>query len=219
MKKITLVIASAILSVTAFSQVRLGLQVSGTVASANVKSKYDINFEKGNTGLPGVSAIVQYDMGKHFSLRSGITYLQHGVDLKYAFDEFGSTTSSTKLNYLQAPLQAIYSAKVGSSRLYAGLGGYGGYGLSGTVKNTLWFHTDDGGYEITEELKAFEKLENDGGDLKRFDYGLIGLAGVELKKGLYFEAGYQQGLANISHDQENSYKNNGVQFTLGYFFK
>ena len=58
MKKITLVIASAILSVTAFSQVKLGLEVTGTVASANVKSKYDINFEKGNTGLPGVSAIV-----------------------------------------------------------------------------------------------------------------------------------------------------------------
>ena len=144
MKKITLVIAAVIFSVSAFSQIRLGLQVTGTLASANVKSKYDINFEKGNTGLPGVSAIVQYDMGNHFFLLSGITFLQHGVDLKYAFDEFGSTTSTTKLNYLQAPLQAIYSAKVGSSRIYAGLGGYGGYGLSGTVKNTFWFHTDDG---------------------------------------------------------------------------
>ena len=219
MKKITLIIASLILSVSVFSQIKLGLQVTGTLASANVKSKYDINFEKGLAGLPGVSAIVQYDMGSHFSLRSGITYLQQGADLKYAFDEFGSTTTTTKLNYLQAPLQAIYSVNAGSSRLYAGLGGYGGYGLSGTVKNTLWFHTDDGGYEISEELKAFDKLEEDGGDLKRFDYGMIGLAGVELRKGLYFEAGYQQGLANISNDQENSYKNKGIQFTIGYFFK
>ena len=219
MKKIILFAAGIILSVSAFSQVRLGLQITGNLASANVKSKYDINFDKGMAGLPGVSAIVQYDISNHFSLRSGVTYLQQGTELKYAFDEFGSTTSETKLNYLQAPLQAIYNVKVGGSRLYAGLGGYAGYGLSGLVKNTLWFHTDDGGYEFTEELEAFDKIEDDGGDLLRWDYGMVGLAGVELKKGLYFEAGYQQGLANISRDKEDSYKNNGIQFTIGYFFK
>ena len=204
---------------TGFAQLKLGLQVTGSLASANVKSKYDINFDKGIAGLPGVSAIVQYDMGRHMSLRTGLTYLQQGSELKYSFDEFGSTTTTTKLNYLQVPVQAIYGVDAGSTRLYAGLGGYGGYGISGHVKNTLWFYTDDGGYEITEKLKAFDKLEEDGGDLEKFDYGMIGLAGVELKNGLYFEAAYQQGLANISRDKEDSYKNTGIQFTIGYSFE
>ena len=219
MKKIILFAAGVILTMSSFAQLKFGLQVTGNLASANVKSKYDINFDKGLAGLPGVSAIVQYDRGGHMSLRTGITYLQKGTELKYSFDEFGSTTTTTLLNYLQVPVQAIYGINVGSSRLYAGVGGYGGYGLGGHVKNTLWFHTDDGGYEITEKLKAFDKIEEDGGDLKKFDYGLIGLAGVELKNGLYFEAGYEQGLANISRDQENTYKNNGIQITIGYFFK
>jgi len=219
MKKIILIAAGVILTVSGLAQIKLGLQVTGTLASADVKSKYDINFDKGIAGLPGVSAIVQYDMGRHTSLRTGITYLQQGTELKFSFDEFGSTTTTTKLNYLQVPVQAIYGVNAGGSRLYAGVGGYGAYGLSGHVKNTLWFHTDDGGYEITEKLKAFDKLEDDGGDLEKFDYGMIGLAGVELKNGLYFEAGYQQGLANISRDKEDTYKNKGVQFTIGYFFK
>ena len=219
MKKIILLVTGIILSVSAFSQLKLGLQITGNLASANVKSKYDIDFETGMAGLPGVSAIAQYDISNHFSLRSGITFLQQGTELTYAFDEFGSTTSATKLNYLQVPMQAIYSVNVGGSKVYAGVGGYGAYGLSGLVKNTLWFHTDDGGYVLSEELEAFDKLEDEGGDLLRWDYGLVGLAGVQLKNGLYFEGGYQQGLANISRDKEDSYKNNGIQLTIGYFFK
>ena len=58
MKKIILIAAGVILTVSGFAQIKLGLQVTANLASANVKSKYDINFDKGLAGLPGVSAIV-----------------------------------------------------------------------------------------------------------------------------------------------------------------
>ena len=93
MKKIILIAAGVILTVSGFSQIKLGLQVTGTLASADVKSKYDINFDNGIAGLPGVSAVVQYDMNRHMSLRTGVTYLQQGTELKFSFDEFGSTTT------------------------------------------------------------------------------------------------------------------------------
>src|SRR5687768_8647204 len=80
MKKIILIAAGVILTVSGFAQIKLGLQVTGTLASADVKSKYDINFDKGIAGLPGVSAIVQYDISRHMSLRTGVTYLQQGTE-------------------------------------------------------------------------------------------------------------------------------------------
>lgn len=218
MKKIILIAGGIILSAASFAQLRLGVQVTSNLASANVKSKYDIDFNKSLASLPGVSVVVQYDLGRHLSLRSGVTYLKQGVKLKHAEDEFGSTTTTTRLNYLQVPVHVIYNVNVGGTRLYAGLGGYGAYGISGEVKNTLWFYTDDGGYDFTEKLKAFKKSEEDGGNFQRKDYGLSALAGVQLRNGLFIQAGYQQGLTNISRDKEDRYRNKGAQLSIGYFF-
>lgn len=219
MKKIFLIAAGIVLSFAGFAQLKLGVQVSGSLASATVESKYDIDFNKSLVDVPGAAAVVQYDLSRHVSLRSGIAYQQQGVKFKYADDEFSSITTWTKLNYLQVPLHVIYNVNVGATRLYAGIGGYAGYGISGEVKNTLWFHTEDGGYDFTEKLKAFKKIEDGGGNLERMDYGLSTLAGVQLRNGLFIQAGYQHGLTNISKDKEDTYKNKGLQFSVGYFFR
>ena len=103
--------------------------------------------------------------------------------------------------------------------MYAGIGGYAGYGFSVTIKNTLWFYTPDGGYDFTEKLKAFKKSEENGGGLQKGDYGLSGIAGAQLGNGVFIQAGYQHGLANISRDKKDIYRNNGAQLTVGYFLR
>lgn len=218
MKKIILLFSGMALSAISFAQISFGVQATGSLASAQAKSKYDIEYDKEMNIRPGGGVVVQYGLGTNFSLRSGVSYSQQGVTLKYSFDEFGSTKSTARLNYVQVPVHAIYGVRAGNVNVYAGLGGYAGYGFSGEVKNTLWFYTEDGGYEISEKLKAFDKLEDDGGDLNRFDYGASGFAGVHLKCGLFVQAGYQLGIANISRDKDDTYRNRAVQLTVGYLF-
>ena len=219
MKKFILLIGGVVLSVISFGQVAFGVQASGSLASATVKSKYDLDFDKKFRGTPSGGGIVQVKLGRNISLRSGLIFSQQGVTVKHAEDEFGSVTSKTRLNYLQVPVHAVYAFPVAPGALYVGLGGYAGYGISGEIKNTLWFYTDDGGYEFVEKLKAFKKSEEDGGNLQRADYGLSGIAGLQLRNGFFVQAGYQRGLANISRDKEDTYRNNGLQLTIGYFFK
>lgn len=219
MKKIILIAAGVIISAASFAQLRLGVQVTGSLSSATVKSKYDLDYSKKGAGLPGAGVVVQYDLSRHISLRSGATYLQQGVKFKHQEDEFSSTTGKARLNYLQIPLHVIYNVNIAGNRIYAGLGGYGNYGTSGNVKYTLWFHTEDGGYEVIEKLKAFKSTENGGADLERMDYGLSGLAGIQLRNGLFIQAGYQQGLKNLARDKENKFRNNGAQLTIGYFIR
>lgn len=218
MKKIILLFSGIALSVISFAQLFFGVQATGTLASAQAKSKYALDFDKEIGIRPSGGIVVQYGLGNNFSLRSGVSYSQQGATLKYSLDEFGSTKSQVRLNYLQVPVHAIYGVRAGNVNIYAGLGGYASYGFSGEVKNTLWFYTDDGGYEVTEKLKAFEKLEDDGGDLERFDFGASGFAGVHLKNGLFIQAGYQHGIANISRDKDDTYRNRGAQLTVGYLF-
>jgi hypothetical protein len=45
------------------------------------------------------------------------------------------------------------------------------------------------------------------------------LAGVRLPGGVFANVGYQYGLSNISGDEDNVYKNRGLQLSIGYFFK
>jgi hypothetical protein len=216
MKKIILLFIGIALSAISFAQLSFGVQATGQLTTAQAKSKYNIDFDKEMSVRPGGGVILQYGLGNHFSLRSGVSYSQQGVTLKYSLDEFGSTKSSVRLNYVQVPLHAIYGIRTGNVNIYAGLGGYAGYGFSGEVKNTLWFYTEDGGYEVSEKLKAFDKLEDDGGDLNRFDYGASGFAGVHLKSGLFVQAGYQLGIANISRDKDDTYRNRAIQLTVGF---
>lgn len=218
MKKFFLIAAGVIISAASFAQLKVGVQVTGSLSSATVKSKYDLDFSKKAAGLPAAGAVVQYDLGRHISLRSGVNYLKQGVRFKHQEDEFSSTTGKARLNYLQVPLHVIYNANIAGHRLYAGLGGYGNYGMSGNVKYTLWFYTEDGGYEVIEKLKAFKSTEKGGADLERWDYGVSALAGIQLKNGLFIQAGYQQGIKNISRDKENKFRNNGAQLSIGYFF-
>jgi hypothetical protein len=219
MKKIILLLGGLVLGVASFAQFSFGVQATGAVGLATVKSKYDLDFKKDAAIVPGGGIVVQLDLGSRLALRSGVNFQQQGITVKHAEDEFGSVSSKLRLNYLQVPVHALYKFTTGFAQVYAGVGGYAGYGISGTIKNTLWFYTPDGGYTFVEKLKAFKKSEEDGGDLQKGDFGLSGLVGVKLANGLFVQAGYQHGLKNIDRDKENTYRNQGAQLTVGYFFR
>jgi len=76
MKKVFFLSAALVLSITGFSQLSFGLQGTGNLANASIKSEYDVSFTKKSNVLPAAGVVAQYDLGRHWSVRS---YRQHGT--------------------------------------------------------------------------------------------------------------------------------------------
>lgn len=209
---------AVLVTAVAFSQISYGVQARGLLSGAQVRSKYDIDFEKDPVIAPGGGVVAQWDLGAVLSLRGAINFQQQGVKLKQTDGDESATTSKARLNYIQVPVQAIVRHSLGNASLYAGAGGYAGYGFSGKIKFSMWHNTPDGGYTIEEKLKAFKKAEDDGADLHPFDAGLSGIAGVKLSNGVFVQLGYQYGLTNNSRDKEGKFRNRAAEITVGYFF-
>jgi|ADGO01.1.fsa_nt_gi hypothetical protein len=81
------------------------------------------------------------------------------------------------------------------------------YGISGKSKYTVTY-TVPGGDDIVESEKvdAFKKEQDGGAGLKKTDYGISALAGIQFGK-LFANVGYQLSLANIAEAEVGEYKN------------
>jgi Outer membrane protein beta-barrel domain len=221
MKKILLSATAIFLSAACFAQFSFGLQGTGNLGSASVKFADGPSFTKTMKAMPGAGVVVQYAFNEHLALRSGVNYLQNGVTLKTTLDDAAplKLVVENNLNYLQVPVNVLYTVPFSRLQFFAGGGGYVSYGISGKSKAKLSFTMPDGEENITvEEVDAFKKEDDGGAGLKRTDFGVGLLAGVRLGNGLFANAGYQLSLVNIADGEGGKYKNRGLQLTIGYFF-
>lgn len=223
MKKIFLFIAAATFSIAGFSQLSIGLHGTGNLADAKIKSENDFDYKKKMRAMPGAGIDIQYGFGKHFAIRTGANYIQNGVTLSTTVDESVNMQLKIEnsLNYVQVPVNFLYTIPVFRMQFFAGAGGYINYGISGKSKARLSYTMSDGHESVTiEEADAFKKEEDGGAGLKKTDYGVGALAGIRLGNGLFANVGYQMSLANIDGSEDNgTYKNRGLQLTIGFFFK
>lgn len=220
MKKMTLMAMAMFFAVAGFAQFSFGVQAIGNLGSASVKNAQDVSFAKTMKLLPGVGIVAQYDLSDKLAIRSGINYLQQGIVLKATLDPTVDlrVKAENKLHYLQVPVNVVYSIPVGNMKLYAGAGGYFGYGISGkSTQTTGYIMPDENEAVIVEKLDAFKKEDQGGAGLKKVDAGVGALAGIRLNNGVFANVGYQLGLTNIS-EGEGKYKNHGLQLSVGYFF-
>ena len=220
MKKMTLVAMALFFTMASFAQFSLGVQAIGNLGSANLKTAQDVGFSKTMKFLPGAGVVAQYDLSEKFAIRSGINYVQYAVDMQTTLDEESSlkVKAENRLHYLQVPVNVIYSIPVGNVKLYAGAGGYIGYGIGGhSTQTTSYIMPDENEMVIVEKLKAFKKEADGGAGLKKFDAGASALAGIKLNNGVFANVGYQLSLTN-SAEGAGKYKNHGMQLSVGYFF-
>jgi len=227
MKKWLLAAAVCFVSAAGFSQASFGIQGTGNISSASLKFEEGVDWTKKMSFAPGGGFVAQFQLGENFAVRTGAFFLQHTaiVNTK-GFDpdngELGEIAieAKNKLNYVQVPVYALYTKEMGSSQFFIGAGPYANYGISGKTKLTAKF-TYPGGEpgEETYESDAFKKEEEDGANFKRADFGAAAIAGIRLSGGFFVQAGYQMGLANITRDEGNKYKTQGIQVSFGYFFK
>ncbi len=210
------------LSAQSSGQLRVGLNL------ANVSISGDGSVDKSKM-LPSFQVGFIGDMplaGKFLSLQSG--FLFTGKGSKTESGKSGSSfysKATTNPYYIEVPVNLVTRLPLGKeSRLFVGAGAYGAMGIAGKTKienitpitsqryeESIRFSNDDPSTLDYEEGAGF-------GIMKRFDYGLNALAGIE-GESVVIGVNYGFGLAKLQSGSENSNDNNKhrvLSITLGF---
>src|SRR6476469_1229704 len=200
--KIKLIAAALFLTAAAQAQ---NARIQAGVNLANVTVTNDGSINKANMltsfqfGVAGDAHIARV-----LYLQPGILFTGKGskVEIGRPGDNLYIKQTSNPF-YIEVPVNFVVKLPFNSeSHFFFGAGPYGAIGIAGkakTEKNVLGFVTN---YEnkiefSNDDPSTFEEEEGTGiGVLKRFDYGVNGVVGVEGAK-LTLSAGYGLGLAKL----------------------
>jgi len=211
---------------SAFSQQSRAIVKAG-VNLANVSTSSDGNIDKANmltsfqVGLVGdihVTSVLYFQPGIVFTGKGSKIEIGRPEENLYA-------KQTSNPFYIEVPANLVIKLPFNSeSHFFIGAGPYGAIGVAGKAKtdmtvlgfnsnseNSIKFSNDD--------PSTFGEEEGVGlGVLKRFDYGVNGIIGIEGKK-LVLSAGYGLGLAKLqsgtNSSQDNNNKHRVLSFTIG----
>lgn len=211
--KISLALALLTLGTAAFSQsigIRGGLSLSNIYAENNSGTTSDEFLYK--TGYHG-GIVVDLDITKSLSLESGLMIESKGFRLD---NDFGGINSKYALNltYVDIPLTLKASTDNTFVNFYGILGPYVGVGLFGNEKGET---TVLGVKTAFNDPIQWGTTQND--EVRRFDYGLMIGAGVELGS-IQLGLSYAHGLANIApvHDNGLTAQNRVFRLSAAFLF-
>jgi len=226
LKSLSLVVLLSAITSAAMAQ----LEVKAGVNLANISTTSNGQVNDANTLTSfhaGIVGIIPLGT-KIVSLQPGVFYTGKGAKTVIG-TEGSSTFSKNTFNpqYIEVPVNLVFTFPLGStSGIFVGAGPYGAVGVAGKNKvegnlagvafngesKIKW--ANDNPTTTTEEGSGY-------GIMRRFDYGLNALAGIEVQK-VVLCVGYGYGLAklqsgsNSSSNDEN--KNRVLSFSLGYKF-
>lgn len=207
MKKVSILLASVMMSTVGFSQISIDPEVG--INFSNIRTKVGDNDATSGDAAIGfkVGAGVNIDLYKGLYLRPGVYYNMFGDKLEVA-----GVTTTTTLHYLQIPVNLGYrytfSPKAGG--VFAEVGPYIGYALSG--KNKI--EGLPGG-----EVKNDINFGDDATELNPLDFGINFGIGYESPWGVYIKGGYGLGLGNMANVDDIKINNNVWNVSLGYRIK
>lgn len=206
--------AVAVMAVAANAQMRFGVKAGLNFSNVSMKlggeKVDDLKMRFG--GQFGVLA--QFELTENVALQPEVMYSTMGTKS----EEFGVTTT-TKLNYLQIPINVMYKFGSGSAKPYITAGPYLGYAINGKTE----FDYDLGDINFKQISIPVNEVDIEFGDeegqMKRLDFGIGIGAGIELKH-FQFGVNYSLGLANImgAGDSDNSAKNRLFSVSAAFLF-
>jgi Outer membrane protein beta-barrel domain len=221
MKKVFLFAAFAVTAVATQAQVKFGAHAGINAASFTSKFKSGTQTvtekSKSKAGFT-IGAVAEISITDAVVFRPELNFTQKGGKVKETVS--GVTDESTlSTNYLELPLNVIYKFEAGAGNVFVGAGPSIGFGLSGKAK----FKESGTGIPTVEGSQSvkFDGKDNanDGkAHLKSLDFGANFLAGYQMSNNIFFKASYSLGLSNIDPDKDNTTKNKGFGFTVGYMF-
>ena len=224
MKKLILILAVTTLVIGANAQSSFGIQAGANFAS--VKS------EDGGTTMTSdtkvgftIGILADIDFGNQVSFRPELNFIQKGGKQNETSTTNGFTSNDEidlALGYIQLSPNFVYNFNPGSASIFIGVGPELSFGVGGkakfksTVTGPGLNESESGSVDVKFDGK--ENPSDDNLHLKSVDYGANILAGYKLANGAFISAGYTLGLANISPENNSSFKNRGFNVKIGYTF-
>jgi Outer membrane protein beta-barrel domain len=225
MKKVIAILAGISIAAVCNAQLSLGVQGIGNLGDMKITTSDAQNLSKKMKAMPGGGLTVQYGISNRIAIRSGVNFLQQGTKLTIDSPSPGGdmpavkATADITLNYLQVPVYALYTINLSKLQFFAGGGGYVNYGIGGKLKSKGVYVSNYGTEAFEEKTDPFKSENGDNAAFKRTELGVGAIAGLRLPNGLFANIGYQLGLSNISNQDGDTFKNRGLQLSIGYFFR
>ncbi|HWD89084.1 MAG TPA: outer membrane beta-barrel protein [Mucilaginibacter sp.] len=166
------------------------------------------NITQGGFSIGGVADI---HLGKFFSFQPGLYYTRKGGATLHDTIELNTgvpkNTGSEKLDiyYGEIPLNLVFNVSVAGASFFTGGGPY----LAARFGSKFLFKIDNDVYNETSYY-GFQLSSTDLG------YNIIG--GIRFAKGFTLRAAYEKSLVSVYAGQPGA-KNQGFNFSAGYFFK
>lgn len=237
MKKILFVLFVSGIVLSTSAQVQFGLQASGISSSAKVKE--DGESFPGRKNLLGarLGGIAKINFNDKFSFMPELNFVLKGTrfteneteeDMGYTYTYEMDARFST--NIIELPLNVAYSAPAGKKgSVVFGLGPVLSFGLGGkynvdyTITSTFpgidpESETIEG--KIKFDGKTYDEVSDEDEDfhLKGLELGGNFFAGYQMNSGLFFRAGYNFGLSNLSPNDDTKYTTSYFGISIGYLF-
>jgi len=210
MKKLflTAVAAVAVSLVSAQTKTTFGIKAGVNFASL-------IASEENFSNVATSGSVVMFSAGAYFdaplgagglSLQPGLYYTGKGGN-----SNDGESTGKIKLNYLQLPVNVVYTIPVRQGKFFFGGGPYAAYALSAKAQDKI------GGRNISVDLTLGS---DNNSDIKRTEFGLTLMVGFQFTNKLILGVNSDLGLTSILPGENNGYsmRNRVYGISAGYSF-
>ncbi len=180
-----------------------GIYIKGGVNFSNISTHNDGSYNDANMLTTyNVGVVADFPLMEVLSVQPGLVFTGKGSK---ASGSVLGVSSTTKFNpmYIEVPVNFVVKVPIGNdARFFFGAGPYAALGVGGKWKNT----TSVGGSNADSDRNIkFGNSSSD--DVKALDYGVNGLAGVEVSR-LMLNVNYGLGLNKIFPGQTNNSANN-----------
>lgn len=229
MKTKFLTLSAILVFSTIALQAQIGFGILGGVNFQNINGKDNSGTKLENGLLTGFHAGVNVNipMAPDFWFQPGLLFSVKGAKNDFFSPQTkasGDFETTTKLSYIEMPLNLLYRPQLGKGYMLLGFGPYIAYGLGGSENSDLLGLVS---YERSVKYKNrvtnfTELLEN--AYYRPFDAGANIFFGYELSLGVFIQLNAQLGLLKINPeyawetDSKASYKNTGYGVSIGYRF-
>jgi len=212
MRKILLILVFIFATATAFCQkISYGafIGLNETSVPMTYKNEAYANVTLGGFSIGGV---VDLKFAKFLSLQPGLYFTRKGGETLHDTIEFSGAkprtplTTKMHLNYGEIPLNLLFNGQVAGATFFAGGGPYFAIKFS-----TKLFYNNGVDGSFVESPDYPPKLN--GTDL---GYNILG--GIRFAKGLTLRVAYEKSMGTVYNGQPGV-KNQGFNFSAGYFFK
>lgn len=216
---LSFVVASGVMAQTSTSSTAAvnaaGFYIKGGVNLANISTSSDGSYRNANTLTTfNVGVIADLPLADVFSIQPGLVLTGKGSKANYYADDNNTENNfiKTKFNplYLELPVNFVAKFPIApGTKIFVGAGPYAALGIGGKTKVS----TDIGGVVGSETSDNIKFGSSNDDDLKSFDYGLNGLAGVEISK-FMIGVNYGLGLAKIFPNQDDNNSNDKNKYRV-----